>query len=443
MLRTFDVSSLLAKSYGIASVERYESVISRVRQIVMAIINDGGDARIVGGAVRSILTDSYPVHDIDIASSLSPDDNVAAIKKWDSSTKIIMSGVKYGTISLLYNGEIFEITSLREDQDCDGRHASVIYGSDWSVDAHRRDFTINAMSIDINGKLYDYCDGLSDLNNGIVRFINDPEVRISEDYLRILRYFRFLCYYGVDAADADTLNTISKLSNNISNLSSERIRSELWKILSCVNATAVLQLMCTSKVMDAILHYLALPVDCVIRARFMKNEPLLNFVALLSLCKCNDSNLLKLKEDGLLLKKEYSCAKKMLALLRGECVGYSEYNGEFTKLVDAVMNTVDVALDKHMQLSYLIGHYEYTAFIKLCSILERGNFNGEDRMEYYFSCSRGMHDDKMKCPVDGHDLKNNVVDKRDIKYSLGELRLRWVLSNFTLSRDDLLAYNSR
>lgn len=158
---------------------------------IFALLNaDGGEVRIVGGAVRNALM-GLPVVDIDMATTLTPDVVVARAKA--AGIKAVPTGIEHGTVTLVIDGEGFEVTTLRRDVETNGRHAQVAFGSDWQTDAERRDLTINALYADEKGEIIDLINGLPDIETGTVRFIGDAATRISEDYLRILRFFRFFC----------------------------------------------------------------------------------------------------------------------------------------------------------------------------------------------------------------------------------------------------------
>lgn len=197
------------------------------------------DTRFVGGSVRDAILNKKN-QDLDLATSCTPDQ----IKKILSENKINYHeiGIRFGTITAIYNEELIEITTLRTDAECDGRHALVEFTQSWEKDASRRDFTINALSADTDGNIYDYFNGMNDLNNQIVRFIGSPEERIIEDYLRILRFFRFTSYYGKNA-DAEGLHYVIKYASKVELLSRERIKSELTKLLLSSNKFATLILM--------------------------------------------------------------------------------------------------------------------------------------------------------------------------------------------------------
>ncbi|WP_371179708.1 CCA tRNA nucleotidyltransferase [Ahrensia sp. 13_GOM-1096m] len=206
-------------------------------QLFDALEKDGGQARVVGGAVRNALmghTDS----DIDVATTSTPDETLALLQAAD--IKAIPTGIDHGTVTAIIAGKAFEITSLRKDVETDGRHAVVAFGTSFEDDAKRRDFTINAIYADRDGKLYDYVGGLADIETETLRFIGDAGTRIEEDYLRILRFFRFFAYYGKHRPDAQGLKACARLKDGLAGLSAERIWNEMRKLFGAPDPSRAL-----------------------------------------------------------------------------------------------------------------------------------------------------------------------------------------------------------
>jgi tRNA nucleotidyltransferase/poly(A) polymerase len=200
----------------------------------------GEEIRVVGGAVRNALL-GEAIADIDIAAAALPE--VIAEKARKAGLRVVPTGVEHGTLTLVFDGTHFEVTSLREDVETDGRRAKVRFGRDFAADALRRDFTVNALSVDASGKLYDYTGGLEDLAARRIRFIGAPEQRIAEDFLRILRFFRFSAAYGAGALDAEGFAACIALRAGIAHLSRERIGAETLKIVAAKRAGFVVQAM--------------------------------------------------------------------------------------------------------------------------------------------------------------------------------------------------------
>ena len=184
-------------------------------------------ARFVGGCVRKYLTNKL-IDDIDIATTLNTDEIKAKFK--NTNIKVVDTGVKHGTVTLISDHFKIEITTLRKDVETDGRHAQVEYINNWYLDSERRDFTINAIYLDINGKIFDPQNGTIDLQNNNVKFIGDPQKRIEEDYLRIIRFIRFKIMYD-SKVETSTSQAIKLNLNGVKKISKERILVELFKIL--------------------------------------------------------------------------------------------------------------------------------------------------------------------------------------------------------------------
>ena len=201
---------------------------------------NGHELRIVGGAVRDILMDKTP-KDIDLATDATPEESMDLLKS--NNIKVIETGLQHGTVVAHIDGEDYEITTLRIDRETDGRHATVEFTKNWELDAERRDLTFNAMSMDFDGNLYDYHGGHEDLKSGKARFVGDTNKRVQEDYLRILRYFRFQGRMETPNFDSKTLRDIKANAGGLQNISGERIWSEFSKILSGNHVTDILNQM--------------------------------------------------------------------------------------------------------------------------------------------------------------------------------------------------------
>jgi poly(A) polymerase len=210
----------------------------------------GVDARYVGGVVRNHLM-GESLNDIDIAT---PDVPARVMERLEAAgIKVIPTGIDHGTVTAVADGVTYEITTLRRDTACDGRHAAVEFTTDWEEDARRRDFTINAMSLRPDGALFDYHGGEADVLAGRVRFVGDPADRIQEDYLRILRLFRFQARYGLEDIDTATLKAVRDHAAGLAKLSAERIAQELAKLLGAPNPAPTVALMSATGVLADIL----------------------------------------------------------------------------------------------------------------------------------------------------------------------------------------------
>jgi len=212
---------------------------ARLAAILELLNGNGEETRLVGGAVRNALI-GLPVHEYDLATTALPD--VVSARAKAANIKCIPTGIDHGTVTLVFDGMPFEVTSLREDIDTDGRHAVVRFGRDFVADAWRRDFTINALSMRADGEICDYTYGIDDLRSHRVRFIGEAEKRIEEDYLRILRFFRFSAVFGREL-DPQGLRAAITHRAGLERLSRERVRAELMKILIAPHMENVVSIM--------------------------------------------------------------------------------------------------------------------------------------------------------------------------------------------------------
>src|SRR5580692_6342191 len=218
---------------------------------VLCLLNGGGEeARVVGGAARNALMAS-PLSDIDIATTAVPEEVMR--RATAAGLKAVPTGIDHGTVTLVVDGVPFEVTTLRRDVETFGRKAKVAFGRDWKVDAERRDFTMNALSISPDGVVHDYVGGLADIEARRVRFIGDPARRIAEDYLRILRFFRFQASYAHGAPDAAGLHACIVARDGLQVLSRERVRAELMKLLLAPFAVPTLVVMAETGFIELLL----------------------------------------------------------------------------------------------------------------------------------------------------------------------------------------------
>jgi len=226
--------SFLYKKFGSdKSTKSLENI--REARIIFSYLNETGKedrVRFVGGCVRKSIS-GQNIDDIDLATTLQPEEVKNKLNK--KNIKVIDTGITHGTVTAIINNKKFEITTLRKDILTDGRHAKVTFTLNWEEDALRRDFTINAIYADIEGRIFDPLNGMSDLQNGIVKFIGTAEERIQEDYLRILRYFRFFIQYSKIDHNQNVITSIKKYINGLNKVSNERIIDELKKILILEN----------------------------------------------------------------------------------------------------------------------------------------------------------------------------------------------------------------
>ncbi len=210
-------------------------------KLLDALGADEGQTRYVGGAIRDRLLD-LPLSDVDLATRLRPDEVVARLEA--AGLKAVPTGIEHGTVTAVSDGHPYEVTTLRRDIETFGRHATVAFTDDWTEDAARRDFTINALMADPkSGEIFDYFGGLDDLKRRHVQFIGDPYERIAEDHLRILRFFRFHARFGRGDPDQPALQACTDRANDLMALSRERIADELLKLLKVESPVATVQVM--------------------------------------------------------------------------------------------------------------------------------------------------------------------------------------------------------
>ncbi|CAF26412.1 CCA tRNA nucleotidyltransferase [Bartonella quintana] len=222
---------------------------SQLQTLLHVLSLDGEEARIVGGAVRNQLLEQ-PISDIDVATTCFPQQVIARVE--EAGFKAIPTGIAFGTVTVVAQSCSYEVTTLRSDIETDGRHAKVAFDRDWQKDAERRDFTMNALYCDAAGNLYDAVGGLNDVASRTIRFIGIPENRIREDYLRILRFFRFFAWYGAGRPDVQGLKACVYLKHGLQKLSSERIWGEMKKLLAAPNPTRALLWMRQSGILTLI-----------------------------------------------------------------------------------------------------------------------------------------------------------------------------------------------
>ncbi len=217
------------------------------RAVLAALAAGGAEARFVGGCVRDALL-GRPVRDIDIATPAAPERVMALLRT--AGLKAVATGLKHGTVTAVAEHRPYEITTLREDVETFGRHATVAFTADWRADAARRDFTMNALSCDAAGAVYDYFGGLADLRAGRVRFVGDAARRIAEDYLRLLRFFRFHAHYGRGAPDPEGLRAAVAAAPHLIRLSQERVRAELLRLLEAPDPVPTLDIMIAHRILE-------------------------------------------------------------------------------------------------------------------------------------------------------------------------------------------------
>lgn len=208
------------------------------------------NVRFVGGCVRDALM-HREIGDVDMATSLLPQDVTAKLEK--KRIKVVPTGIDHGTVTAISGGVPIEITTLRSDKACDGRHATVTFTDSWKADAERRDFTFNALSCDADGKIYDYTGGMHDLIARRLRFIGNARNRCQEDFLRILRYFRFYATLAIEKIDDAALSACEKEASGIETLSGERIQNEMFRLLEAPSPLRALKMMEKTGILEKVM----------------------------------------------------------------------------------------------------------------------------------------------------------------------------------------------
>lgn len=281
---------------------------ARLQKLFAVIVAAGGEARVAGGAVRNALM-GLPLSDIDLATTLLPEQLMSVCAA--AGMKVYPTGIDHGTLTVVHDGAVFEVTTLRLDVATDGRHAEVVFTADWAADAARRDFTMNALYCDAHGEIYDFTNGYADIIARCVRFVGDPAQRIVEDHLRILRFFRFDARFGFGTIDPAGLAACKKLRKGIAALSVERIRVEMLKLLEGAGAGRTLDIM--SKV--GILNFIMPCTDDLAIVDRLPRDGLLRLIAIAA----EPSGLkdtLKLSNDEALRIKNVINAPRLSPVLR-------------------------------------------------------------------------------------------------------------------------------
>lgn len=252
----------------------------KTRAVLAAL---GPDARFVGGAVRNALL-KREVSDVDIATPLTPDE--VSKRLTAAGLGAVPTGIEHGTVTAISEGTPFEVTTLRRDVSTDGRRAVVAFTTEWKEDAARRDFTMNALYATADGEVIDLVGGVADLEEGRVRFVGDPTTRIREDYLRILRLFRFHAWYGKGEIDPDALRAAAAEKAGLAQLSGERVQKELLRLLEAEEPAPVLRSMAAAGILAVLLPgALSIPrlerLARIDAEAFFKPDALLRLAALL------------------------------------------------------------------------------------------------------------------------------------------------------------------
>lgn len=377
-------------------------------QIISAITNYGGEIRLIGGCVRDALINKK-IEDIDFATTLLPDDVEKALTT--ANIKSIPTGKSQGTISALIDKTLYEITTLRKDVKTDGRKALVKYTDNWQVDAERRDFTINAMSYNpLTSTLYDYFNGQKHLKEGVVKFVGDPEKRVKEDYLRILRYYRFNALFG-KKIDYNSSLACRNNAAKILNLSSERKYNEFLKIIATKQWLEIFQIMFKDKILKYFFNFDIKEYNLLVLQRLYNFNPLQkpNIILYILAEDC----YLDLAKNFKLSNKQTNNLKKIHA-----CIHEKKLEHDYEKYI------------------YLYGKEIYYDALKIYSA-HKNNFliykNITDKTKDWFPPLFPLNGKKIK---DYFSIKEGVI----IGELLNKAKDFWLNNKMKISQENLLTY---
>lgn len=381
----------------------------------------GGEVRVNGGAVRNALM-NVKVNDVDLSTTLVPGDTVKALES--IGFKTIPTGIEHGTITAILEGDSYEVTTLREDIETDGRYATVKFGTNWIMDAQRRDLTINAIYCDRVGALFDPLGGIEDVEKRNVRFIGLAEDRIKEDYLRILRFFRFFAWYGEFRPDAAGLKASAKLKAGLEDISAERIWIELKKILSAKDPSRALLWMRTTGVLNLILPEsekwgidLIGPMVAAEPRQRIAVDPMLRLMAIIPpRCEIVEaiSKRLKLSRDETARLNHWANTAKIDQDTKPAELEKIFYQNDLQAVKDVIHLEIILYDSKAPNASKALKNQ--IGFLKAAKKYERPIF-----------------------PVKGEDLlKKGIEAGPQMGEALRELEGKWVESGFKLSKADLL-----
>lgn len=412
----------MSEANNLPSIGAAEWLRATATQRVFAALNQHGHtARCVGGCVRNSLFARLeegdgrhaPVTDIDFATTATPDEvlDLAAA----AGLRTVPTGLQHGTVTVIVDGEGFEVTTLRRDVATDGRHAQVAFTDDWAVDAARRDLTINALYAEADGTIFDPLGGIDDLLHRRVRFVGDAATRISEDYLRILRFFRFYAQYGAAPPDAEGLAACVAERGGLARLSRERVQQELMKMLEAPRAIAALTLMIEHGLLGEVLPV----VPNIARlARLLAHDPppdsALRLAALGVL----------VEEDAMRLAVDLRLSRRQAAVL--QLVGEAQQAGGQLDLDEIAVR----------RLLYRHGADDFVRLIQFLRALSPRAIHPSLWEEHLQLPERW---DVPAFPITGGDLiKRGMRPGVQLGVILGELEQRWLQSDFRLERGVML-----
>ncbi len=398
---------------------------SKPLQALFAALNrDGGEVRVVGGAVRNTLLGTK-VSDVDLATTHLPEQTVRLAK--EAGFKPVPTGIEHGTITVVVQGQPFEVTTLRKDIETNGRHAKVAFGTDWKTDAERRDFTINALYATADGDVIDYVGGLADIETKTLRFIGDAEERIREDYLRILRFFRFFAWYGSGRPETDGLRASARLKDGLNQLSAERVWSELKKLLSAPDPSRAMLWMRQSGVLNIILpESEKWGIDAIHGLVRAETDLDWQVDALLRLESIVPPDAARMTELGKRLKMSNAERARLEAWARADAIKSETSEQALKKLI---YRGSSQAVADRIRLAYASARQEAAASDE--AMIRAGGYSRLlDAVEKY---------EPLVFPLTGGDLLSLGVEKGPgLGEALRDLETLWIDSGFSLDREALL-----
>jgi poly(A) polymerase len=388
------------------------------RAVIAALTADGAEVRFVGGCVRDALI-GRPVKDIDIATHDEPAAVIRLLKR--ANLRAVPTGLSHGTVTAVVDHAHFEITTLREDVETFGRRARIAFTDDWMRDASRRDFTFNALFCAPDGTLFDPFGGLGDLKAGRVRFVGDPETRIREDVLRLLRFFRFHAHYGKGAPDAEGLAACRRLAKLLPSLSGERVAGEMLRLLLAPDAAGVVALMLRERILEPILPELT-DVDrlsALVGIESEAAEP--DAIRRLASLIAKDSGAAAAVAERLRLSNRQS--ERLVAMAARE---------------SRVTPTDDASVQRREL--YRLGRelYRDLALLSWADALREGR--GEDAARYHALVAAAEAWQPVFLPVKGADVLDLGIERGpEVGRLLMELEEWWVNGDFRAGRKECLA----
>jgi len=384
----------------------------KIKRLFDAVEEHGGTVRFVGGAVRDTLA-GISGFDVDLATDLSPDELVEACQ--ENRLKTIPIGLKIDTIGVIIDEHIFEVSSLHRYKKHKNGKYNVEYTDDWSADASQRDLTINAVYADLHGNVFDYYNGISDLKAGIVRFIGNPEDRIKEDYLRIMRFFRFHSRFGKTTINQEALDACIKLKDGLRSIAIERVRDELFKLLVTPNVTEVMRIIFEHN----ILGYFLPKVDNL--------QPLENLSAIIADSDYEGNFLRRL---FILYLPNVSQAENMANTLRLT----KKQKETFVKWAKIEMSAENIITEAE-RTKFI---YRYGKQFTIDKILLTAAAN-DIKLPNIRHLLKDVENTIVPIlPICGKDVINKGFSGNQVSKILSKLEQIWIDSNFTLNRNELL-----